>query len=88
MFGGIAFLVNDKMCINVGNGRIMCRIDPGIYDEVIEKKDCRPIVMKGRELKGYVDVDEEHIQRKKELDYWIGLSLDYNKIAKSSKSKK
>src|SRR5262245_30132932 len=28
MFGGIAFMVEGKMCVTVGRGRIMCRIDP------------------------------------------------------------
>ncbi len=29
MFGGITFMVKGKMCISVGNHRLMCRIDPG-----------------------------------------------------------
>ena len=28
MFGGLAFLVNDKMCINIGEDCLMCRFDP------------------------------------------------------------
>jgi len=31
MFGGIAFMVNRKMCISVGWDRIMCRIDPALH---------------------------------------------------------
>jgi TfoX/Sxy family transcriptional regulator of competence genes len=28
MFGGLAFMVNGKMCMTAGPKRIMCRIDP------------------------------------------------------------
>jgi len=44
--------------------------------------------MKGREYKGYVYINEEGIKTKKDLDYWVGLALEFNKLAKSSKKKK
>ncbi|GAB3021172.1 hypothetical protein GCM10027051_27990 [Niabella terrae] len=28
LFGGLAFLVNGKMCINVSEDKLMCRFDP------------------------------------------------------------
>ena len=88
MFSGIAFMVNDKMCVTVRDDRIMCRIDPALHDELLEKKDCRTMVMKGREYKGFMLVNEAAIKDKKEFDYWIGLALAFNKKAKSSKKKK
>jgi hypothetical protein len=44
--------------------------------------------MKGRELKGWVLANEEVLKTKKDLDYWVALSLSFNKQAKSSKKKK
>jgi len=85
MFGGLAFIVENKMCITVGGDRIMCRIDPAIHEEVIKRKGCHTLVMRGREYKGYVHVNENSIKNKKDFGYWIGLALDYNKKAKSSK---
>ena len=85
MFSGITFMVNGKMCISAGDDRIMCRIDPAIHEEAIKKKGCRTVMMKGREYKGYVYVNEESIKTKKDLDYWVGLSLDFNKRVKASK---
>ncbi len=86
MFGGLAFMVDKKMCITAGADRIMCRINPDIHEEVIKRKGCSTVIMRGREYKGYVHVNEESIKNKKDFDYWIQLALDYNKIAKSSKS--
>ncbi len=78
-------MVNDKMCITAGANRMMFRIDPVIHEEVIKRKGCHTVMMRGREYKGYVHVDEDSIKNKKDFDYWIGLALDYNKIAKASK---
>ena len=87
MFRGITFMVNDKMCISVGDNEIMCRIDPAIHEEAISKKGVRTMEMKGKEYVGYVFVSEEVLKTKKDLDYWVSLSLDFNKRAKSSKKK-
>ena len=32
MFGGVTFMVREKMCISAGKGRIMCRIDPDVHE--------------------------------------------------------
>ena len=61
MFGGLAFIVENKMCITVGGDRIMCRIDPAIHEEVIKRKGCHTLVMRGREYKGYVHVNGNSI---------------------------
>ena len=82
MFGGITFMVRGRMCVSVGKGRIMCRIDPAVHDEALTHKGCRTVVMKGREYRGFVHVDAERVRR--DLDYWIGLALDYNR--KSSRA--
>ena len=88
MFRGVTFMVNNKMCITAGDNKIMCRTDPAIHEEVIKRKGCETVKMKGREYKGYVYVSEEGIKTKKDLTYWITLALDFNKLAKSSKKKK
>jgi TfoX/Sxy family transcriptional regulator of competence genes len=88
MFRGIVFMVNDKMCINVSHDDLMCRIDPALHAELVERNGCRTVVMRGREMKGYVYVSEEGMRSKKDFDFWIGLCLNFNKRAKSSKKKK
>jgi len=79
MFSGITFMVDGKMCISVGNDRIMCRIDPVLHEEAILRKATRTVIMKGREYKGYVYVDQEGIDTKEDFDYWIGLALEFNR---------
>jgi TfoX/Sxy family transcriptional regulator of competence genes len=40
MFSGLCFMVNDKMCVGIHEDRIMVRLDPAVFDEVIEKEGC------------------------------------------------
>jgi TfoX/Sxy family transcriptional regulator of competence genes len=88
MFGGLCFMVNDKMCVGVEKERLMVRLNPEVYDEVMEKEGCTPMDFTGKIMKGYVFVDIAALSTKKKLNYWIQLALDYNKIAKASKKKK
>lgn len=87
MFGGLCFMVNDKMCVGVEKERLMIRLDPAKYDEVLEKEGCKPMDFTGKVMKGYVFVDAGVLTTKKKLEYWVNLALDYNKVAKSSKKK-
>ena len=88
MFGGVCFMVNDKMCIGVNLNEIMCRIDPDIYEQALEKKGAREMDFTGRPMKGYVFVDETGTKSKKDLQHWVDLCLDFNVKAKASKKKK
>ena len=88
MFGGLCFMVNDKMCIGVEKERLMVRLDPAVYDEVMEKEGCTAMDFTGKVMKGYVFVSADAVTTKKKLEYWVKLALEYNKIAKASKKKK
>ncbi len=88
MFSGITFMVNGKMCISVGDNRIMCRIDPAIHNQVVKEKACQTVIMRDREYKGYVYVAEDRIAAKEDFEYWIKLALDFNEKAKASTRKR
>ena len=88
MFGGLCFMVNEKMCVGVEKEKLMVRLNPEIFDEVMEKEGCKPMDFTGKIMKGYVFVDIEALNSKKKLNYWIQLALEFNKIAKASKKKK
>ena len=88
MMGGLAFMVNDKMCVGVIKDEMMARIDPDVYDEALEKHGCRPMDFTHKPMKGWVFISPESIDNVKNLEYWIALALDYNKTAKVSKKRK
>ncbi len=87
MFSGVCFMVNDKMCAGVQKQRLMLRLNPDIFETVVEKEGCTAMDMNGKVMKGYVLIDETALTTKKKLEYWIKLALDFNPLAKASKKK-
>lgn len=88
MFGGLAFMVNDKMCINVGDNQLMCRFDPNLEEQLSERPGFLPMIMNGKEYKGYCYVDPIGYKSKKDFEFWMKLCLDFNEMAKSSMKRK
>jgi|SRR5690606_36293509 len=87
MFGGLAFMVNGKMCINVGDNLLMCRFDPALTEGLSQRAGFLPLTMKGKEYKGYCYVGPEGYQDQKEFEFWLNLCLDYNDQAIVAKKK-
>lgn len=87
MFGGLCFMVNDKMCVGVESERLMLRIDPDNYEELLEKEGCQPMDFTGKIMKGYVFVDAGVLKTKRQLDQWLQQSLAFNTKAKASNKK-
>ncbi|AZB35867.1 TfoX/Sxy family protein [Chryseobacterium bernardetii] len=87
MFGGLAFLVNDKMCINISHDNLMCRYNPDREEEVAEKNGFLPMIMRGKQLKEYCYVEPIGFQKPEDFEYWMRLCLEYNNLAKASKKK-
>jgi TfoX/Sxy family transcriptional regulator of competence genes len=87
MMGGLAFMVNDKMCVGILGDDLMARIDPEIYHVSLERQGCREMNFTGKPMKGFVFVDETATHKNKDLQYWVHLALEYNQKAKASKKK-
>ena len=87
MMGGLTFMVNGKMCVGILKDDLMARIDPEVYETALQKTGCREMNFTGKPMKGFVFVSPEGIDSEKDLHYWIGLALDFNKKAKASKKK-
>jgi TfoX/Sxy family transcriptional regulator of competence genes len=88
MFGGLCFMVNDKMCVGVEKERLMVRLDPALTDEVMQRPGVKPMDFTGRAMKGFVFVAAATLAEDKALEYWLNFALEYNKIAKPSRKRK
>lgn len=86
MFGGIAFLVKDKMCVGVDKDDLMLRCDASDTDELLTKKGARIFDLSGKPMKGWLLIGPEGTSSKKDFDYWVNLALDSHK--KTSQTKK
>lgn len=88
MMGGIAFLVDGKMCVGIINNDLMARIDPEIYEDALKRNGVREMDFTKKPMKGWIYVSPEGIDTDDDLAAWIQLALDYNPKAKSSKKRK
>lgn len=88
MMGGLTFMVNNKMCVGILNDDLMARIDPDVYEAALQRNGCREMDFTGKPMKGFVFVSPEGTRTAKELAYWVGLALEFNKKAKASKKRK
>jgi len=93
MFGGLCFMVHDKMCCGThidkktGEELLLCRIGEEGYETALERGDCMPMEFTGRPMKGFVFVTEVGCSTPKDLDHWLQRCLDFNPKAKKSKTK-
>ena len=94
MMGGLLFKVDNKMLCGIhidkkfGNSLLMARIGEAVYETELEKPECLPMDFTGRPMKGYIFVTPDGFDLDDDLSYWIDLCLDFNPLAKASKSKK
>ena len=78
MFGGLAFLLNGNMAIAAsGQGGLLVRVDPAQSDELVATTAARPMVMRGREMAGWLRVDSDDVQDQAELARWVELGTTY-----------
>ncbi len=78
MFGGLAFLIGGNMAIAAsGEGGLLVRVDPEQSDALVAKSHATPMVMRGREMRGWLRVGGEHVRTKKELAVWVGRGTSY-----------
>ncbi len=78
MFGGLAFLVGGNMAIAAsGQGGVLVRVDPAQSDELVAKTDASTMVMRGREMPGWLRLDAEHVRTKAQLAHWVERGTSY-----------
>jgi TfoX/Sxy family transcriptional regulator of competence genes len=81
MFGGLSFMVNDRMVVNVGSaGDLLVRAAPERAAELLAVRGSRPAEMgAGRAMgDGWISVSEEAVADDEGLAFWLGAALEYN----------
>jgi hypothetical protein len=78
MFGGLAFMVGGHMSVAaIGQGGLMVRVDPGDADGLLAEPHARPVEMRGRELRGWLEVDAEGLHSEQQLAAWLQRGVRY-----------
>jgi TfoX/Sxy family transcriptional regulator of competence genes len=80
MFGGLALLVQGNMAVVVrGKGGLMVRVDPAESDRLQARPGVDAMVMRGRELRGWVTVDPSALAQDAALKEWVDRGFGYAK---------
>jgi len=78
MFGGLAFLIGGNMSVAAsGQGGLMVRVDPDETEALVAKPHAKPFVMRGREMSGWLRVDDEGVRTKRQLEPWVKRGVAY-----------
>ncbi|WPR70625.1 TfoX/Sxy family protein [Flavobacterium sp. NG2] len=90
MFGGNAFMIQDKMCIGVIKNQLMLRVMEEFYEPLLEDNHVSPMNFTGKTMKNFLFVEPEGFTTEEELSKWVKLAVDFGVrgIVKSKKKKK
>lgn len=78
MFGGLAFLIDGNMAVAVsGQGGLMVRVPAADTPKLLERDHVSPMVMSGRETRGWVRVASDGVKTKRQLHGWVTRGVDY-----------
>jgi hypothetical protein len=78
MFGGLAFLINGNMSVAVsGRGGLMVRVPPAETDKLLAREHVEPMVMAGRETRGWLRVAVDGVKTKRQLEPWVRRGVDH-----------
>ncbi|GAB3031853.1 TfoX/Sxy family protein [Mycobacterium bourgelatii] len=78
MFGGLAFLIGGHMAVVVsGQGGLMVRVPPADADKLLARAHVSPMVMRGREMRGWLRVTAEGVRTKRQLQSWVSRGVTF-----------
>ena len=88
MFGGLAFLIDGKMCVGVSGAELMIRVPPDTTDAALAEPGVRPMDMTGRPMKGWLVVGDVGIAADDDLAAWVDRSREHVRTLPAKKKPK
>jgi len=78
MFGGLAFLIHGNMAVGAsGQGGLLLRIDPAETERLIQRPHAQRLVMRGREMDGWLRIHGDGLRTKRQLESWARKGLSF-----------
>ena len=78
MFGGLAFMIGGNMSVCVsGRGGLMVRVPREDTEKLLARDHVEPMIMAGRETRGWLRVSVEGVKTKRQLQGWVSRGVDY-----------
>jgi hypothetical protein len=78
MFGGLAFMIGGNMAVAAsGRGGLMVRVPADETEALLSRAHVEPMVMAGRETRGWLRVSDDGIKTKRQLQSWVTRGVEY-----------
>jgi hypothetical protein len=78
MFGGLGFLIHGHLAVTAsGRGGMLVRVEPAETAALLRRPHVHPFEMRGRELDGWLRVDEAGVRTKRGLEPWVRRGVAY-----------
>ncbi len=78
MFGGLAFLIGGNMSVVAsGRGGLMVRVPRDETEALLTRAHVEPVVMAGRETRGWVRVTAAGVKTTRQLQSWVARGVEY-----------
>lgn len=77
MFGGIAFMVGDRMAVGVIRDDLMVRVGPEAHDDALARPHTRPMDFSGKPMRGMVYVSPAGVAADADLARWVEAGAAY-----------
>ena len=78
MFGGLAFLIGGNMAVAAsGQSGLLVRADPETSETLLASKGVQLLEMRGRQMQGWLRVDDDAVRTKRQLERWVRVGVGY-----------
>ncbi len=88
MFGGICYMLKEKMIAGIVEDKLMIRCMKEDYDSLLNKTHAGEMTFTGKPMKGFLYVAPEGIKTDKQLQKWLDVGIEFAKKSPPKNSKK
>ena len=77
MFGGICYMLKDKMIAGIVEDKLMIRCLREEYDTLLKKPHAGEMTFTGKPMKGFLYVAPGGIRTDRQLQKWLDVGIDF-----------
>lgn len=77
IFGGICYMLKEKMIAGIVEDKLMIRCLPDEYDSLLKKPHAGEMTFTGKPMKGFLYVAPEGITTDKQLQNWLNVGIEF-----------
>ena len=77
MFGGLTFMLKDKMFCGIVKNDLMVRVGKDRNDEALAKPYARAMDFTGKPMAGFIFVSPKGVRTEKSLAQWIKMGIGF-----------